>query len=101
MYEEALYYLLGEEKYLGKTDWRADNVATKFDYHKKKNKYSFLCDKENTPQPIISIRELFLDHFHVVGVTRKQDQSKQGTVGEILSLSSPNSKEGGVPSLDN
>ena len=38
MSEEALNYLLGEEMYLGETDWRGNKVATKFDYNKKKKK---------------------------------------------------------------
>ena len=36
--QEALIYLLGEEMYLGKTDWRGNKVAIKFDYSKKNKK---------------------------------------------------------------
>ena len=35
MTEEQLNLLLGEEMYLGETDWRGNKVSTKRDYSKK------------------------------------------------------------------
>ncbi len=38
MTEKQLNDLLGEEMYLGETDWRGNKVSTKRDYNKKKKK---------------------------------------------------------------
>ena len=38
MTEEQLNDLLGEEMYLGQTNWRGNKVSTKSDYSKKKKK---------------------------------------------------------------
>ncbi len=38
MTEKQLNDLLGEEMYIGETDWRGNKVSTKRDYSKKKKK---------------------------------------------------------------
>ena len=38
MTEEQLNDLLGEEMYIGETDWRGNKVSTERDYSKKKKK---------------------------------------------------------------